>query len=158
MPRKKKTEAEAAKAKADAAEVAIRVEEVLQIILDGAAYPDVVQYSAEKQWGIQERQIRNYMSRAYELLTERQEKKRGRLIAIHTARREKLYARSVNAADYRTALAVLADLAKLQNLYASDKDLKKLVKLATVQAERLKALESQLSEVQRADAPARPNP
>ena len=104
-------------AKATAAEVALRVEEVLRIVLDGAQYHDVLQYAAEKGWDLKERQVREYMSRASDLLVERQEKKRKRLVALHLARRDALYARAVNAADYRTALAVLSDAAKLQGLY-----------------------------------------
>jgi hypothetical protein len=39
------------------------------------------------------------------------------VLALHFARRDSLYARAINAADYRTALAVLSDTAKLQGLY-----------------------------------------
>lgn len=104
-------------AKATNAEIALRVEEVLRIRLDGAQFHDIVQYAAEKGWNLKDRQIREYMSRADDLLVERQEKKRKRLLALHHARREALYARAVNTADYRTALAVLSDTAKLQGLY-----------------------------------------
>ena len=112
----------ARKKKAEAAEVALRVEEVLRIRLDGAQYHDVVQYAAEKGWELKERQLRLYMSRADDLLVERQEKQRRRIVAQHLARRESLYARAVNAADYRTGLAVLSDLAKLQRLYEPERD------------------------------------
>ena len=108
--------------KSDTATVALRVEEVLLIRLDGAQFHDVVQYAAEKRWGIHERQIREYISRADDLLVERLEADRRRLIALHVARRESLYARAVNGADYRTALAVLSDLDKLRGLYAPAPD------------------------------------
>src|SRR5215211_718341 len=118
MPRKKaETKPGTKKPKSDNAEVSRRVEEVLRIRLDGAQFHDIVQYAAEKEWELKERQIRQYMSHADDLLVERQEKKRKRLVAMHLARREALYARSVNAADYRTALAILSDTAKLQGLY-----------------------------------------
>lgn len=141
---KKKPEGEEPKpGKADAAEVARRVEEVLRIRLDGAQYHDVVQYAAEKHWDLKERQLREYMARADDLLVRRQEKSRKRLIARRVAQREALYARCVNAADHRTALAVLSDLDKLQGLYP-EKELKDLVKLAAAQAERLRQLEARL--------------
>ena len=103
--------------KATSAEVSQRVEEVLRIRLDGAQFHDIVQYASERAWGVSERQLWNYVRKADELLAARRDKRRGRTLALHFARREALYARAVNAADYRTALAVLSDLAKLGGLY-----------------------------------------
>ncbi|MDB5312179.1 MAG: hypothetical protein JWO38_6381 [Gemmataceae bacterium] len=123
------------------AEIARRVEEVLRIRLDGAQYHDVMQYATEKGWDLKERQVREYIRRADELLVERQEKKRRRTVALHLARREALYARTVNSADYRTALAVLADLAKLQGLYPKE-DVKELLKLAAAYEARIRTLEA----------------
>jgi len=108
--------------------VAQRIEEILRIRLDGAQFHDIVQYCAEKGWGLKERQLRNYIRRADELLVERREKSRKRCLAMHLARREALYARAVNAADHRTALAVLTDLARLQSLYISPQEIRELQK------------------------------
>ncbi|MCE9560420.1 MAG: hypothetical protein K8U57_00035 [Planctomycetes bacterium] len=132
------------KRKAEAAAVALRIEEVLRIRLDGAEYHDVVQYAAEKGWDLKERQVREYIGRADDLLVERQEPKRRRVIARHLAQRQSLFARCINAADFRTALAVLADLAKLKGLYATGNDVKELVKLATAQGMRIEELERRL--------------
>src|SRR4051794_35459020 len=113
MSRKKKARKEPEKKpaeknpKADNAEVAKRVEAVLRVRLDGGQFHDVVQYAAEKGWGLKDRQIRTYVQRADELLVERQDKSRKQVIARHLAQRQSLYARAVNAADYRTALAIL---------------------------------------------------
>ena len=137
------------KPKADAAAVALRVEEVLRIRLDGAQFHDVVQYAAEKGWELQERQIRTYIQRADALLIERQDKGRQAVVARHLAQRQALYARAVNAADYRTALAILADEAKLRGLYASDRELRELGKLAAEQGERIRELEGRLGDPQR---------
>lgn len=106
--------------KADNAEIAQRVEEVLRIRLDGAQLHDILHYAAEKAWGVEERQLRTYMQRADELLVERLESDRRKLIARHIAQREALFARAVNAADYRTALAILTDEAKLRGLYPDE--------------------------------------
>src|SRR6476620_10346841 len=95
--------------KSDGTTVSQRIEDALRILLDGAQHHDIVQYGSEKGWGVSERQIRKYIARAHDLLIERQEKSRKRTIARHLAQRQALYARSVNAADLRTALAVLAD-------------------------------------------------
>jgi hypothetical protein len=129
--------------KADNATVAQRVEEVLRIRLDGAEYHDILQYAAEKGWGINERQIRTYIQRADDLLVERQECSRKRTIARHVAQRQALYARCVNAADFRTALAILADLAKLRGIYP-DQEMKELRQLAAAQGLRLEDLERRL--------------
>ncbi|MBY0512552.1 MAG: terminase family protein [Gemmataceae bacterium] len=127
--------------KSDAAGVARRVEEILQIVLDGAGYAGIVQFVASQGWEVKERMIRQYIGRAYKLLVERQERKRSQIIARHLAQRQKLFARAVNAGDYRTALAILADEAKLRGLYP-EKDVKELVKLAASQNDRIRELEA----------------
>src|SRR5438094_9183986 len=99
------------KPKASEAAVALRVGEILRIRLDGAQFHDVVQYVAEKGWGLQERQVRNYIRRADDLLVEREDGSRKRTIARHLAQRQALIARPDDAADLRTALPVLADRA-----------------------------------------------
>lgn len=131
------------KKKADAATVALRVEEVLRIVLDGAQLHDVMEYATGKGWGLKERQIRDYIRKANELLVERQSKSRKKVIARHLAQRQSLYARAVNAADYRTALAILADEAKLRGLYP-EKDVRELVKLATEQGAKIAEMEARI--------------
>lgn len=140
------------KPKSDRAEFDRRVQQVLAIRLDGAQLHDLIEFAAQQvpPWNVSERQLARYLEAADDLLAKRMERKRGRLIGLHVSRRESLYARAINSADYRTALAVLSDLAKLQNLYASDKDFKELVKIATTQAERLRELEVRLSATQAA--------
>jgi hypothetical protein len=140
--------------KAEAAEVARRVEDVLRIRLDGAQYHDVLQYSAENGWGLKERQIREYIARADDLLVERLEKKRKRLIARRLSMREALFARAVNAADYRTALAILSDMDKLQGHYVSDREVRELLRLAAVQEERIRELEDRLRDARPTPGPA----
>ncbi len=131
------------KKKSDTAEVAKRVEEVLRIRLDGAQYHDVLQYAAENKWDLKERQLREYMARADELLVERQDKSRKKVLARHFAQRMSLYARAVNGADYRTALAILDSDAKLRGLFP-ERELKALVKLAAAQGTRIEELERRL--------------
>jgi hypothetical protein len=114
------------KSKASRAEVAERVAEVLRIRIDGAQFHDVVAYAKEKGWNVSERQAGRYLAQADELLAKRRERSRNRSIGLHLARREGLYARALNAADYRTALAVLDSTAKLQNLFESERQLKDL--------------------------------
>ena len=132
MARKKK--------KSEAATVALRVEEILRLRIDGAEFHDLVQYASEKRWGISERQLRTYIRRADELLVERLDRNRRRVVARHLVQRQALYARALNAADYRTSLAILDSEAKLRSLYP-EKGVAELVKLAAAQAQKLDELE-----------------
>jgi hypothetical protein len=142
------------KPRSSAAEVALRVEEVLRIRLDGAQFHDVVHFASEKGWGVSDRQVATYIRRADDLLVERQDRSRARTIARRVAQREALFARCINAADYRTALAILTDLDKLRGLYP-EKELKELVRLAAAQAGRLRELEARLDHAAR-QAPGDP--
>jgi len=134
--------AESTVKKSDRTTVSQRIEEVLRIRLDGAQFHDIVQYAAEKEWGVNDRQLRNYIQRADELLVERQDKSRKKVVARHLAQRQSLYARAVNAADYRTALAILDSEAKLRGLYPTA-NVADLLKLAVAQEERVRKLEAE---------------
>lgn len=101
-----------------------RVEEVLAIRLDGAQLPNIRRYASENGWGVSDRQLERYIEKADKLLVEHRQKKWSRMKALHLARRESLYARSLQAADYRTALAVLQDMAKLEELYLDERELR----------------------------------
>lgn len=149
--KKRPAEPKPRKPKSNNAELLARVEEVLVVRLDGAQFHDVRTYASEKGWGLTDRQIREYMHRADELLVERQDRSRKKTLARHHARRETLFARAVNAADYRTALAILDSDAKLRGLYP-EKDVKELVKLAAAQGARIEELEKRLREAKPTDA------
>ena len=114
------------KKKSTAAEVDRRVNEIFRLKLDGAQFHDIFQYASENQWDLTERQVREYMRRADEMLRERRTRSRATLKAEHLAMRRALFARTVNAADYRTALAILDSEAKITGLFDDQKELKKL--------------------------------
>src|SRR5580704_12472780 len=117
-----------ANTKSDNAEVKRRVEEIFRLRLNGAKRHVILRYAAEKGWGVRVRQIETYISRADEMLVERREKSRKRVLARHLAQREELYYQALKAKDYRTALAVLEDDARLRGLYP-DRGLKELRKI-----------------------------
>jgi hypothetical protein len=79
------------------------------------------------------------------------------VVARHLAQRQALYARALNAADHRTALAVLADEAKLRGLYP-DRDLRDLLKLAAALGLRVDDLERRLRDRSTSDQPPPPPP
>jgi hypothetical protein len=133
-----------------------RVEDVLRIRLDGAEGWDVRQYVAEKErageppWAIpelgkplSERQIRRYVEQADRQIEESCRTSRKQLLRRHLAQRRTLYARAVSAGDIRTALAVLADLAKMQGLYPSEDEALRR------EAEELRKLLRELKETNR---------
>lgn len=111
-----------------------RIQAVLQIRLDGAEGWDVRLYVAEKEkageqpWKIEEggkplseRQIRRYVQAADALVSESCRISRATAIRRHKAQRRSLYARAIQTGDLGTALAVLRDLATLQDLYPAKK-------------------------------------
>jgi hypothetical protein len=105
--------------KSTKAEVLKRVEEVFKLRLGGAEFADIVQYAAapERNWGVAERQLWNYIRAADRLVRERFDARAGHLLARHLLQRRTLYAHALGAGDFRTALAVLQDEAKLEGLY-----------------------------------------
>src|SRR5205807_3816083 len=99
---------------------------------DGAAWADIRQYVAEQEaqgeapWAIpedgkplSERQLRRYIAQADQLLAVEFRTQRRKRRLLHLARREKLFTRAVQAGDVSAALAVLKDLAKLEDPYPS---------------------------------------
>jgi hypothetical protein len=116
-----------------------------------------VRYAAENGWGLKDRQVRNYIRRADELLVERQDRGRRKVVARHLAQRQALYARALNAADHRTALAVLADEAKLRGLYP-DRGLRDLLRLAAALGLRVEDLEHRLRDRSTSDQSPPPPP
>jgi hypothetical protein len=120
--------------KATAATARARVDDLLQVILDGAAPFQIRQYVAEKEqageppWAIpeggkplSERQLRRYVGRAERLLEESCRTGRQKLLRRHLAQRRNLFARALSKGDERTALAALRDEAELLGLYPAAK-------------------------------------
>jgi hypothetical protein len=105
--------------KSTKAEVQKRVEEVFKLRLGGAEFADIVQYAAapEQDWGVSERQLWNYLRAADQLVKDRFDARAEHLLNRHILQRRTLYAHAMGAGDFRTALAVLQDEAKLEGLY-----------------------------------------
>lgn len=127
-----------------------RVEEVFRLRLGGAEFADVLQHASapEQAWGVSERQIWNYVAAADALLKERFDAKAEHLLARHLLQRRQLYAHALGAGDFRTALAVLQDEAKLEGLYPP-------TKVAPTNPEGTKEYAADLTDAERAAALAR---
>ncbi|MBA4067521.1 MAG: hypothetical protein C0501_28190 [Isosphaera sp.] len=94
-----------------------RVHEVVRLRLDGARYPDIVQYASAQGWGVGPRMLRKYQERADLLILLQRDNDREKLFARREAQLERLFAKAVRDHDLGTGLAVLKELAKLQGLY-----------------------------------------
>jgi hypothetical protein len=111
--------------------ISARIEEILRIRLDGAEFWDVREYAREKCaeagsiWEnpkcLSDGQLYRYIARADKLIAESCRSSRKRLTRRHLAQRRNLYAKAVNSGDLRTALAVLADEARLLGLFPTEK-------------------------------------
>lgn len=111
-----------------------RIAEVLRLRLDGAEAYDVRHYIAEKEaaaevpWIIpedgsplSERQIRSYIQSADAQVGATIRRSSATDLRRHIALRRNLYRRALAAEDYRAAQSILADLAKLLDLYPAAK-------------------------------------
>lgn len=125
-------------------EVARRVETVLKWRLDGLQLSDLID-QAEPPWNVSERQLARYIKAADESIARRRDKRRARIVALHMARREAWYAKCVNTSDFGTAARILADLAKLQDLYADGREVRDLLRLVADSNAKIKELEDRLN-------------
>jgi hypothetical protein len=98
-----------------------RIEEVVRLRLLGYELRDIAQQSAVKGWGVRTRRLQQYIRAADDLLARQIEQDREKLIALHISRRVNLFRLAVEEQEFRTALATLCDLAKLQGLYPARK-------------------------------------
>lgn len=104
--------------KASAATIDQRIELIYRLILDGWESTAIVQNPTVKAWGLKNRQVWAYISRARTRMKKELEKYRKVALEEHIAARRKLRR---EATDGRLALEVLRDEAKLLGLYAPEK-------------------------------------
>jgi hypothetical protein len=105
--------------KSTKAEVRKRVEEVFKLRLGGAEFADIRQFAAEPEqgWNVSDRQIWRYIEAADRLIGERFDARAEHLLNRHLLQRRQLYAHAMESGDFRTALSILQDEAKLEALY-----------------------------------------
>ena len=91
---------------------------MLRLLISGAGYPEIRQYSTDQGWKLSERQIRRYIEAANRKFAEAVDRNRDQLLGRHLMQRRALYARALKNGDIKTALLVLQDEASLMGLYA----------------------------------------
>jgi hypothetical protein len=109
--------------KSTKAEVMKRVEEVFKLRLGGAEFADIREYARapEQSWNVSDSQLWRYVAAADQLVKARFDARAEHLLNRHLLQRRTLYAHAMGAGDFRTALAVLQDEAKLEGLYPPQK-------------------------------------
>ncbi len=113
--------------KASKALAAARVEDLAQVVLDGAfLFGQIREFVREREkeadtpWTLadgeeplSDSQLRRYLRRAEQLIGESFDRKRSRLMRRHIGQRRSLFARALTSGELSTALAILKDEAAL---------------------------------------------
>lgn len=102
--------------KATKAQIYQRIQQVLQLMLNGSSRSIIVQYCSEN-WNVGERQADKYILKANSLCKKSIVKDAQLDYAKAMRRFEFLYSRCLERNDYRAALAVNKEIAALQGLY-----------------------------------------
>lgn len=108
--------------KADAAHVEMRVNKIFDLLLLGLSRAEMLQYVAEQtDWGIEERQVDNYIKAATTRLKKLSKFHRQTELGRGIARLHSLYMALMKVQDYKGALTVQKELNELLGLYAPKK-------------------------------------
>ncbi|SDF29309.1 hypothetical protein [Epilithonimonas hungarica] len=102
--------------RADRSEIAIRIGEIVTLLLKGENREDILRFSAEK-FQIKKRMAENYLSKAQFLIEKSVEKNINYDYAKAIRRYEELYQKSLKEGDYRLAVSINKELANLQGLH-----------------------------------------
>ena len=103
--------------RADKATVRRRVTEVVELILLGKSFRQILAYGHEQGWHVRKSQMKKYAKAAHRELEQASAEERRHMRAFHIARREMLYKRALEQGDIRTALSCLDSHAKLLGLF-----------------------------------------
>ena len=114
--------------KTSKAELIIRVEAIVSLIIMGLTRKEMLQYiskQAEKEdpgwtWNVSERTIDAYMQRARKEIEKISDYKKDYEIGLGLTRLEDLYKRSISIQDYKAALAVQKERHELLGIKAKD--------------------------------------
>lgn len=129
-PTKRATTTRCTTTRCTVAESERRLTQTVEWLVKGHGRQSIIQM-ASAAWGVGERQIDNYLAKAYAVLREENESEREQLTALATAQRDHLYrlaleaAAAVDAGDRASLLsaarAILTDRDRLRALYATDR-------------------------------------
>ena len=104
------------------AELRVRIETVVNLVLSGLRYTEMWRVVSENTgWGISERTFARYLHTAYDTVAEMAEANEEREMALARGRLVDLYKKCMSTQDYRTCLAILRETIILNNLYPAEK-------------------------------------
>jgi hypothetical protein len=119
LPVKKETKPRAVK-KANEKISEDRVREVIELLMKSEPASAILQFCSEN-WGVSDRQVYTYISKAYESIRTHTNKKKSDRLAWHYEIRHKIISDALKQASPYVALSALQDLTKLEGLYPSEK-------------------------------------
>jgi len=98
------------------AEKTKRIYQVQQLIIDGYGNYEIIQYIADN-WNLTERQARNYIKLANELIQEIYDKEIKSKLAWKFVARRRMYRKAMQSEQYALALQILKDISELEGDY-----------------------------------------
>lgn len=107
--------------RASKAVVRERLYQIYKLRLHGKEFPDLCKYAEENNWGISRQTLWRYISDADRMCDKYFAKKASNLLSRHVMQRRLLLDKCLAGEDYRTALEVLKDEARLAGLYPAKK-------------------------------------
>ncbi len=99
-----------------AAVVEQRVSEVHRLLLAGVRRRDVLQFASKQKWGVSDRTVDDYISKANDAIREAADVDRALEVGRAVQRLQDLYRAAVQDKDHRTALQVQKELTALLGL------------------------------------------
>ncbi len=115
------TKAVQQKPRSSAVVVSGRVLEIYRLRLRGKEFPDLWDFAAKQGWGVSRTTLTRYIAAADEMCEKHYNRRAIYMHARHIMQRRMLLDKCLDAGDFRTALSVLQDEAKLANLYPANK-------------------------------------
>lgn len=98
--------------KATNAEIELRVSTVSEMLIKGQGRDKIIRYGSEN-WNVGERQIENYIAKAWDKIEKNTDYQLAQEIHLARARLEDLYSKNYTIQDYRECRQVLDSLSKL---------------------------------------------
>jgi hypothetical protein len=104
--------------KSTKATVALRVNEVIKLLIAGARFADMRRFATSQDWRVSDRQIHRYLKDAREQLAAATMHRRREKLGLHMARLEAIFARALKADNLELVRRILKDIADAQGIDA----------------------------------------
>ena len=124
-PAKQSKKSSKKRGKASRKQVVDRVFEAVELITKGQkTHPQICRFLSQK-WKMSRRNAERYVAAANREIAKAYEGNIEQTVGREIAKRENLYAEALKAKEYRTALEIRKDIAKLVGIYPKEDDSKK---------------------------------